>query len=148
MNESLRIADQLHRSYFGQAWHGPSLKEALEGVDAEKAAAHPIPSAHSIWEIVLHVDAWVREATETIGGKPYETLQGERDWPPVRSTSADAWRETVDALQKRCESLVAAIQAFPPDKLGDGDRSYYALLHGIIQHNAYHGGQIALMKKF
>jgi hypothetical protein len=25
--------------------------------------------------------------------------------------------------------------------------SYYVLLHGIAQHDAYHGGQIALLKR-
>jgi len=49
------IADQISRAFRGESWHGPSVREVLAGVSAEDAAAHPIPGAHSIWEIVLHL---------------------------------------------------------------------------------------------
>ena len=147
MNESYRLADQLHRACFGGAWHGPSLKEVLDGIGAGQAAAHPIHSAHSIWELLLHVDAWTREALDTIGGKPYETLKGERDWPPVSDNSDEAWLNARNMLNQACESLEAAIREFPPEKLGEGDRSMYYLLHGIVQHNLYHAGQMALLKR-
>ena len=147
MNESLRIADQLHRAFFGGAWHGPAVKEVLSGVVAGDAAAHPLPSAHSIWELVHHLHAWIAEADATARGKRFEKLKGDRDWPPVASTSAEAWAEALAALERAEESLEEAVRAFPQEKLGEGDRSFYYLLHGIAQHNLYHAGQIALLKK-
>jgi len=147
MNESLRIADQLHRAFFGGAWHGPAVKEVLSGVTAGAAEAHPLPSAHSIWELVHHLHAWIAEADATVRGKAYESLKGDRDWPPVTSTSAEAWGEALTALERAEESLEAAVRGFPPEKLGEGDRSFYYLLHGIAQHNLYHAGQIGLLKK-
>ena len=58
MSEATRIADQLRRAFHGEAWHGPALLELLKGVPSEEAARRPLPKAHSIWEIVLHVGAW------------------------------------------------------------------------------------------
>ncbi len=53
--ETRRLEEQLKRALEGEAWHGPSVLESLAGVTAEEAAAHPIPGAHSIWELVLHL---------------------------------------------------------------------------------------------
>src|SRR5438270_4731017 len=63
-SESLRIADQLHRAFEGDAWHGPCLRELLSGVTAKQAWTHPLPQGHSIWELVLHIDIYVRAAAE------------------------------------------------------------------------------------
>jgi len=147
MNESLRIADQLHRSFFSGAWQGPSVKEALAGIDAASAAMRPLPEAHSIWELTHHLRAWIVEADETIRGKRYESIKGDRDWPPVTDTSLEAWQRALHSIEQAALSLEDAVRALPPEKLGEGDKSYYYLLHGIAQHNTYHAGQISLLKK-
>jgi len=147
MNESERIADQLHRAYHGKAWHGPSLKEALEGVSAGTALAKPFPDAHSIWELVHHLTAWIGEADATVRGKTYESLKGDRDWPPVTEISSPAWEQCLAHLERAEASLEETVRGFPPEKLGEGDRSCHALLNGVVQHNAYHAGQMILLKK-
>ncbi len=53
--EARRLEEQLRRALEGKAWHGPSVLESVAGVSAEQAAAHPVPGAHSIWELVLHL---------------------------------------------------------------------------------------------
>lgn len=50
-SELARIAEQLRRSFEGEAWHGPSVLEALGGVSPDEANQHPITDAHSIWEL-------------------------------------------------------------------------------------------------
>jgi hypothetical protein len=147
MNECLRIVDQLHRIFFGGAWHGPSVKEALSGVNAETAATKRLPGSHSIWELVRHLLAWIEEADATVRGKPYESLQGDKDWPPVTDISPETWDHLLAMLEKAELSLEEAIKSLPPDRLGEGDKSLYYLLHGIGEHNTYHTGQIVLLKK-
>lgn len=147
MAESQCLADRLHRAYYGGAWHGPALNEVLEGVTARAASGHPIAGAHSIHEIVEHLRAWMSEANATTRGKRYESLKGDRDWPPVRDTSEDGWRDSCEALRIAQDSLEAAVRELPSEKLGEGDRSFYSLLNGIVQHNVYHAAQIALLKK-
>lgn len=147
MNESERIAGHLHGVFFARAWHGPSVKEALDGVSAETAAAKPLPGTHSIWELVHHLHAWIAEADATVRGKKYETLKGDKDWPPVTDVSRASWEKTLTELEQSEASLEEAIRAFPPEKLGQGHKSFYYLLHGIGEHNAYHAAQIVLLKK-
>lgn len=149
--ETKRVASQLRRSYEGQAWHGPSLRELLNGVTAEQASAKPIAGAHSIWELVLHINAWVSEALAVAGGKPYETLAGEEDWPPVHDTSTNAWQTALERLEAATRELIAAIKAMDDAKLdeiaGGSPFNFYFLFHGVVQHNLYHAGQIALLKR-
>ena len=57
MFEASRIADQLRRAFSGDA--KLAFSELLSGVAADQAFARPLPSAHTIWELVLHIDAWV-----------------------------------------------------------------------------------------
>ena len=149
--ETRRIADQLRRSYEGDAWHGPALGELLKDVTAQQALAKPLAGAHNIWELVLHVIAWERAALSMLEGQPYETLSGEADWPPVRETTPEAWKAAGDALQSSTGKLVAAIRAMSEEKLnepaGGAKFNFYFLLHGVVQHNLYHAGQIALLKR-
>jgi uncharacterized damage-inducible protein DinB len=157
VNEIERIKDQLTRGFDGDAWYGPSLADALADVPAEQAAARSLPHAHSIWEIVLHVAAWenaVRTRLET----GLVDLPAEGDWPIVGDTSARAWSETLARLERGHRELSEAIARLGDDRLEQtlgskrdrptgGGVSVYTTLHGVIQHTAYHTGQIALLKK-
>lgn len=150
-----RIRDEIERAITRGPWHGPSLTSLLEGVTATDAAAHPIPGAHSIWELVAHLTAWTREATRRIregacGNPP------EGDWPEVPPPSDKAWQSARDQLVNAHHELVASLDALTPDALdetlrddrpGSVPTSRALLLHGVAQHDAYHGGQIALLKR-
>ena len=68
LSETSRIADQLRRAFEGRAWHGPSLFELLRNVGPSTAAAKPLPNAHSIWELVLHIAAWDEAVRRRLGG--------------------------------------------------------------------------------
>ena len=151
MNESQRIADQLRRAYEGEAWHGPSVREVLAGVTAEKAARRPIPQAHSIWEIVVHVAQWEGFVRRRLMGELVTDLPPELDWPPVNDPSEAAWQSALGNLERGNQELRTAIGALSDERLREivqGQRySFYGLLHGVVQHDLYHAGQIALLKK-
>ena len=87
MSLSLRIADQLRRSFDGDAWHGDSLLEILQGVDAKKAAAHPIAGAHSIWELLLHLSAWDGAVLRRMDSDVLVELNAAENFPAVTETS-------------------------------------------------------------
>lgn len=150
MSEVRRIADQLRRASEGVAWHGPSLREILDGVSAERAAARPLPGAHSIWEIVLHIAAWEDAGRRRLLGERAE-LSEEEDWPKVSAIDDAAWAATLAALAEGNLKLREEIGRLADSRLserdGDGRASVYGLLHGVIQHTLYHAGQIALLKK-
>ena len=150
MNQIKLIVDQLQRASSGEAWHGPSLKELLDGITAEQALARQLPGAHSIWELTMHIGVWMSAARRRMAGDSAKlTLQ--EDWPMIDGGSPAAWRQTLDALEQEHNQLKAAISSLPESSLQNvapgKNHSLEFMLHGVIQHNLYHAGQIALLKK-
>ena len=145
------MADAIERSVSGPMWHGPALADVLDGVTAEQAAARPIPGAHTIWELVLHATAWTEIARERLAGSAKGEPTPEEDWPPVTDQSADAWRATVERLKEAHRELAAEVSGMDDSQLvgrvPGKDHSVLTMFHGIIEHDAYHGGQIAILKR-
>jgi len=153
MLEPARLADQIRRAFDGDAWHGDSVLELLEGVDAKMAAAHPVKNAHSIWELVLHIAAWDGAALKRTAGTSVE-LSDLQNFPPVKDASEAAWRNAIEHAKHTHNELAKAVAAFPDSRLQEQvpgkTQSYYNffyLFSGIVQHELYHAGQIALLKK-
>jgi uncharacterized damage-inducible protein DinB len=151
MSEIERITDQIRRAFEGDAWHGPSVREVLEGVTPETAARKVLPDAHTIWEIVLHIAAWENFVGKRLAGEMVKGPTGTEDWSVVNDPSPAAWRRTIDVLMEGHQQLIKAISKMREEKLNETvpetDFSYYVLLHGLVQHDLYHAGQIALLKK-
>lgn len=150
MKETARLADQLQRSYAGRAWHGPSLRQVLAGVDARRAAAHPVRHTHSIWELVLHVTTWNRAVLRRVEGRNIRVSAAE-NFPKVTDTGPAAWKQALTSLADAHRALHRAIVRLPDSRLGrkvpGKPHSLYFMLHGLVQHNLYHAGQMALLKK-
>src|SRR5256885_3965635 len=116
MTETKFIAQELHKSFEGNAWHGSSVRDVLEGVSAEQAAAKPIPDAHNIWELALHIAAWVEHSRHAIDGKPLPLqLDTPEDWPRISGTDAEAWKQTHGHVFDSAKEMVKAIEKFPPE---------------------------------
>ena len=149
-----RIRDQFRRAFDGEAWHGPSVLSLLDGVTAQQAAAHPIPGAHSIWQLTMHIAAWERACKRRLEGDPAQ-LTDQEDWQPIDDTSEAAWVNTKQQLIENHRELMDAIAKVDDAQLNDpiikyGDTpfsSVYVTLHGGVQHDLYHAGQIAMLKK-
>ena len=153
MSESARIADQLRRAFEGEAWHGDSLFEILKGVTAAQAAARPIAGAHSIWELALHIAAWDGAVLRRLGGVAV-ALSDAENFPAVMDTSDAAWRAALADVRRVHAELVSAVSVLPDSRLSDmvpgkegAHYTFYYMLHGVAQHELYHAGQIALLKK-
>lgn len=150
MKETERIREQLRRAFSGGAWHGPSVLEILENATASQAVARPITGAHSIWELVLHIKAWDDACRRRLLGDRAQ-LTDEEDWLSVGETSDEAWDKTLAALREGHQKLSEAIATVEETRLDEPimqDMStVYATLHGAVQHNLYHAGQIAILKK-
>lgn len=148
--EAARIADQLRRAFDGSAWHGPSLMELLKDVDAATAAAKPLPKVHSIWELVLHIAAWDGAGCRRLGGETVQ-LTGTANFPVVPQPAEAAWRKAVAQVKRTHDGLVKTVAALPDSRLRErvpGKKyDFYFMLHGIAQHELYHAGQIAILKK-
>jgi uncharacterized damage-inducible protein DinB len=150
-SEVERLEAQLEAAFEGPAWHGPSVLEALQGVTAESAAAHPIPGAHSVWELVLHLSGTYRLVLRRLQGGTAAFLPSE-DWPPVPDPTASNWRDAVASLRDLNEQMRQAVRRFDPMRLDapitpEPPYPAYTQFIGITQHDLYHAGQIAILKK-
>ena len=157
MDEIIRIVDQLEREYAGDPWHGSPLSQILDGVTHQQAARKPIASGHSIWELVLHIAAWKNEVRNRLSGAPAGEPE-DGDWPTVTEESERGWQDARERLELAHRLLVSAVRALPETKLFEPTNdtrnretgtgvTYYELLHGVVQHDVYHSGQIAVLKK-
>ena len=148
--EGERLADELRRIVGGDAWHGPSLAELLDGVTAAHAAARPIPGGHSIWELVLHDTAWTDVDRARLEGTATEEPP-EGDFPVPAEPTAKAWKEAQARHRAAHERLAAVVGGLSPQALEAQvpGRPYSARfqVHSAIRHTVYHSGQIGLLKR-
>lgn len=147
----MRLEEQLRRALEGEAWHGPCVLEVLAGVSAEQATSHPIPDAHSIWELVLHIGSDYALVLRRLAGDG-RRLTPEEDWPSCPPATAENWQQAVAALCGLNQQLREAVHAFPAERLDEPlvpDIPYtaYDQFIGVTQHNLYHAGQISLLKR-
>jgi uncharacterized damage-inducible protein DinB len=150
MSEITRILDQMDRAFSGDAWHGPSLQRLLEGLSAEDSSKHSVRNAHSIWELVNHIAAWNTIVRHRLIGEKV-AVTPEMDWPPVWEASEIAWKRSLDHLSE-CRALLRQVVEGLTDsqldeRVAEKDYTNYVMLHGLIQHDLYHAGQVAVLKK-
>jgi uncharacterized damage-inducible protein DinB len=145
------VAEAIERSVSGPMWHGPSLFDLVGDVTFEQAAEHPVAGAHSIWELVLHVTSWTEIVRERLVGSAKGDPTPEEDWPPVGDRSADGWRSAVERMKEAHRELAADAARLDDSQLigrvPGKDHSVLTMLHGVAEHDAYHGGQIAVLKR-
>ena len=150
MSQIETIADELKRAFDGEAWHGPALMEILDGIDARTAAARPLPKAHSIWELVLHLAAWENVVARRMDGETL-TLTDEQNFGHVKNVAESSWQEAVKNLREKHAALIKKVLSLPDSALSQKvpgkDYNLQFMLSGVVQHAAYHGGQIALLKR-
>lgn len=151
------LIDELHRAYDGDPWHGGSIASLLSGVTTEQASTRPHEAVHSIAEIVAHLTSWAAEVTRRLQGHPAaDPVEG--DWPVPRALNETGWASMQLALNNAMARLTEAVAGFPErrwdDLVGDVRQpalgtgvTYLQTVSGVVQHLAYHGGQIALIKK-
>lgn len=133
-------------------WHGAAVNELLAGVTHRDAASRPIPDAHSIWELVLHMTTWAEIANDRVHGNALGDPSGARDFPTVPSRpSARAWARARQGLTAAHAQLADTVAALTDDALSATvrNRTYTvgAMIDGVIEHTTYHGGQIALLRR-
>ena len=189
-----RILEQMERAFDSDAWHGPSVRETLRGLRAHYAFERLIPGAHTIWEIVLHLEGWKLEVIRRLEGHP-AGMPSKGDWPDVLDNTDASWQVARQRLAAAQAQLLEAVTRFPAwrldevvrddrplaeklasipvvsspvktpsgnveaisdDFLDSGARrnptlgtgvSFFTMLLGAVQHDVYHAGQIALLKK-
>lgn len=141
------IFRMLQRTFSKNAWHGPSVLEVLEGITVDQSKLR-LPESHSIIELVAHMTSWRVFVIKKLAGDTDYTVADtmnfpiDADWPRVLANLRESQTMLLEMVQKLDDSKLAEIVPH-----GSYTYSFYTLLHGIIHHDLYHTGQIALLKK-
>jgi uncharacterized damage-inducible protein DinB len=110
-----------------------------------------------MWELVLHMTSWTDEVRRRLGGAEPGTPDA-GDWPPVTDVSEAAWERAkaglaaahaallADAARLSATDLARRVGTVRDPELGTGV-TYAGLLVGLAQHDAYHTGQLALVRR-
>lgn len=150
IHEVHRIKALLQKTYDGAAWHGPSVKEALQDITAELAFKN-FENVHTIAELVSHMTAWRNFAINRIQGNMSYELSEKDNWPEMEAKTDTQWFYIQNRLETSQEKLLEVLEETEEGKLLEAvhNRAYdfYTLLHGVIQHDIYHIGQIVMLKK-
>ena len=150
MNPAEQMADHLGSVYRDGAWSEVAVRDVLQRLTGEAAAAHTIPGAHSAWEILLHIDAWHRAIARRLQGEVVD-LSDEEDWPSPPEPTEASWQAALERLDAGVESLLSTVRGLSPEslskKLPGNPYSAYPAIHGIAEHDLYHSGQVVFLSK-
>lgn len=152
--ETKKIINLLNAAYNKQPWHGESLRASLDNLNAAQAAQRPLANTKPIWEYVLHLIQWRIFCIKKLQNNAAFDIElnTTMDWPELIDRSDLAWKNTLIELDKTQEEFINLLKQMDDSKLEEtvSNRTYpfYSLVYGILQHDAYHQGQINLIRKF
>jgi hypothetical protein len=140
------------------AWHGPNLRSALRGVSAEEAAWRPGRNRHNIWEVTVHAAFWKYEVAKRLTGKKKrEFPEKGRNWfardekAISKSEAEKSWKRDLVLLARTHKELRAAIAGLKESEMKGRCRgSRQTVMQnglGIAMHDAYHAGQIQVLRR-
>ncbi len=154
MNDHIQhIIQLLKETYEGDPWHGRSIKDLLSEVSPEAGLQKPDSNSHSIAELIYHLVTW-REFTisrlQPEEGKNTEYFE-KIDWRPLDLNRKQTWEEGLRLLEESEQRLLKVLEGFTDsiltETVTERKCNFKVLLYGLVQHEAYHGGQIAYAMK-
>jgi hypothetical protein len=139
----------LREVYSGPAWHGPSVKESLDGVTASAASKRLAADRNSIWELVLHLAHGRHLLTERVTKTTSDFPRRLREpwWPVIDYETTDAaWRDDLRLLDECHARFIDAVEHASHEQLErippGATHSVADQLLGMAVHDGYHAGQI------
>lgn len=153
MNNELKMyAAQLEESFSGEPWFGRNIQDILAEINENIAFQKP-NGQHSILELLFHMINWrqftinrLQKMTEK-GSSFFE----ENDWQVLDHNDKSLWQKGIEELNNSQHTLLNLLNKMKEEELQtpvqDRDYEYRTLINGIIQHDIYHLGQIAYIRK-
>ncbi len=150
-NEIKSIISSLDNTLNGHPWYGRSVYEILEEIDTDKQFIRPNGS-HSLLDLLYHMVTWAEFAQKRIEKEPITDMEAfdALDWRHIDPDQHD-WQSGLNDLKKSHAAIIALLHkkddAFLEEKVEYRNYNFRFLLHGLIQHNIYHLGQVAYLGK-
>ena len=148
-NEINRILKLFSDLQHGDCWVGTNYKEVLHGIDAARAAQHISGKTNNTWQLVAHITYWRTRVVNRLTGS--DNPPPFQDFLLPEDLNEDNWRQTLHDFESAYHLLRNAIHYFKEENLDKPSpkegQTYYQLIMGCLQHDAYHLGQLMLLKK-
>jgi uncharacterized damage-inducible protein DinB len=150
MKETQQITKLFEDLYDGDPWIDVTILGVLKNVSPQQAAKKIAPGRNSIWQIVNHIISWRENVLLRVQGNVINTPNNNY-FIEIADISETAWQQSLERLQNSQQQWITFLKHFDEsdfDKIYPSNKmSYYEHIHGIIQHDAYHLGQIVLLTK-
>lgn len=150
MSATKRIKSLYKKLYNESPWLGVNIRSTLESITAEQASKRVIQNCNTVWELVNHMVSWRRNVLKRISGETIKTPD-HNYIEPVLDKSANSWADTLLQLDASQFEWLRFLEEFNERNFENiypaNNMTYYEHIHGIIQHDAYHLGQIVLLIK-
>lgn len=150
--EVLSIIKNFETTLSGQPWFGRAIYELLGEIETVKASVKPNGSEHSALELIWHMNTWAEFTLANLEGRTAEELKEieGKDWRELTKPE-HSWKKGLSQFKSIHKKIIANLSKRDDDFLSDivPNRRYNFrfMLNGLIQHNIYHAGQVAYLKK-
>jgi uncharacterized damage-inducible protein DinB len=150
MKEAKRIKKLFEDLYDGSPWIDVTIMDTLKSISAQRAAKKIAPGRNSVWQIVNHIIAWRENVLLRVQGNKIVTPNNNY-FIEIDNVSEAEWQKTLERLANSQDQWIRFLENFDESKFEtiypSNKMSYYEHIHGILQHDAYHLGQIVLLSK-
>jgi uncharacterized damage-inducible protein DinB len=153
MNKEVQyIITTLQNTLNGEPWYGKSVIDLLEETDASTAYKKPNNNSHSLTDLLYHMITWAEFTLSRLeGNKEKDDSYFEpADWRPI-DPAIHTWQAGIKQFNQLNEQIIAILHTKDDSILKDivdfRQYNFRFLLNGYIQHNIYHIGQVAYLKK-
>ena len=151
--ETLYIIKSFESTLSGQPWFGRAVYEILGEVDESKANTKPNGTEHSMTDLIWHMNTWAEftlGALENRSGEEMNKIEA-NDWRAI-DPKFHTWKKGIEQLKTTHNKIVELLMqkeddTFLKDIVTNRQYNFRFLLNGLVQHNIYHLGQIAYVKK-
>lgn len=150
--ETQSINRNLQNTLSGQPWFGRAVYELLNEVDETKVFIKPNGTEHSLLELLWHMNTWAGFTLANLENRPAEELKAmeENDWRII-DPEKHSWNNGMNELRSIHEKIAKILNqkedSFLNEIVPNRKFNFRFMLNGLIQHNIYHAGQIAYLKK-
>lgn len=150
--EVLSIIKKLENILSGQPWFGRAVYPIMEEVNEKKVYVKPNGSQHSLIELLYHMITWADFTLKRIEKDKINDLAAaeELDWREILPKE-HTWKKGMAEFKSIHKKIAALLNkkddTFLEEIVDYRQYNYRFLLNGMIEHNIYHLGQIAYLKK-
>ena len=150
MKSTKRLSKLFTDLYNGDPWLGVTIMDTLKDISPAQACKKIAPERNSIWQIINHMISWRENVLLRVQGNQISSPNNNYI-TDITDTSQKAWKETLARLENSQQQWISFLQDFDKKSFdtiyAPNGMSYYEHINGILQHDAYHLGQIVLLSK-